>query len=512
MDDNGIIEYFRTHKLSRTGIRNFLMYKEGARDYVNSQLALHPEYETPGGYITCLVNGIALPKCVICGKVIGYRSFKNGHTHCSMKCFSMDKEVVNKRIKTTFEMYGVVNVGADKNIIAKRNATIRERYGVDAILKNKDALDKMRKTTIERYGVDSWLKTDERKRKSYHQSYQTILGWKDYVIPMFSEEEYHGYKHNEIYRWKCAKCGEEFEAKIGGWGHLEESCKIPRCMKCYPHHTNCSEAENKILEFIKSVYHGEIIRHDRKLLDGMEIDIYLPEIKVAFEYDGLFYHNEDSGKGSDYHLEKTNACLEKGVSLFHIFEDEWCHKRKIVLGRIKEIVGVRENKIALGDCEIRKISNDEYREFANENHLFENEDSSVGYGLFFNGENLLSMAFAKSNDGWKMVGCVNKIGFFIDGGAMRLLNEFEKEHCGTVIFEMDRRFPNDGFYENLGFIRLLDRKPRFWWCQNRRRLNNKQYDDLRKNFDCSKSESDNMRDGGWKRIFDCGTRIFLKKC
>lgn len=520
MDDNEIIEYFRHHKLNGTGIRNFLMYKDGAREYVNAQLALHPEYEYPGGYITCLVKEMPLGKCVICGKTLGYKSTTNGHHHCSMECFSKDKGVVEKRSKTCLEKYGVINPGANEIVKAKRNATIRKRYGVDAILRNKDCLAKMKQTMIEKYGVDSYQKTTESKRKCYAKSYQTILGWSEHVIPLFTEDEYHGWKHGEVYRWKCAKCGEEFESDL----HVTDICEIqrlPRCMKCHPFMTNESAGEIELKDFIASIYEGTIISHERNALDGMEIDIYLPEKKIAFEFDGLFFHDEFSGKDSEYHLDKTRKCNERGIRLIHVFEDEWKHQKEIVKDRIRSILGIEHTSIYARKCTMAMIPAKESNEFLEQNHLQGADNSSIRYGLYHEGILVAIMTFgkprfSKSYD-WEMVRYASKVGIRVVGGASRLLKTFSNSHKGTIVSYADKRYSDGMLYKVLGFEYVKDSEPNYWWFKAKTKLSRYQcqkhrlHGILGDKFDPEKSETENMHNSGWSRIYDCGNMIFVKK-
>jgi len=90
-------------------------------------------------------------------------------------------------------------------------------------------------------------------------------------------------------------------------------------------HIVSSKAENEIYDFIKNDLRVKnILQNDRKLLDnGKELDLYLPDHRIAIEYNGLLWHSEFFGnKNKDYHLEKTDICLSKGIRLIQIFSDE----------------------------------------------------------------------------------------------------------------------------------------------------------------------------------------------
>jgi hypothetical protein len=60
-----------------------------------------------------------------------------------------------------------------------------------------------------------------------------------------------------------------------------------------------------VVDFIKSIYNGKIITNNRKILKGKELDIYLPDEKLAIEFDGIYWH---SLKDENYHLNKTKLC------------------------------------------------------------------------------------------------------------------------------------------------------------------------------------------------------------
>lgn len=62
----------------------------------------------------------------------------------------------------------------------------------------------------------------------------------------------------------------------------------PECGK----HISKSKGEIEVREYIKSIYSGEIISNDRIQLGGKELDIYLPELKLAFEYDGTYWQGK----------------------------------------------------------------------------------------------------------------------------------------------------------------------------------------------------------------------------
>ena len=45
-----------------------------------------------------------------------------------------------------------------------------------------------------------------------------------------------------------------------------------------------------MVNYIKEIYSGEIIENDKTIINPKELDIVLPELKLAFEFDGKYWH------------------------------------------------------------------------------------------------------------------------------------------------------------------------------------------------------------------------------
>lgn len=140
------------------------------------------------------------------------------------------------------------------------------------------------------------------------------------VTPMFTRELWFGYKNktnSHVYKWKCNLCGCEFESII--------YCGIsPRCVKCYPKTSSCEEVEFR--NYIKSIYKGEVLIN-RKIVPPYELDIYIPEYKIGFEYNGLFHHREEHPDkiGREYHKNKFNAHVDSEIDVIQILDSDWMH-------------------------------------------------------------------------------------------------------------------------------------------------------------------------------------------
>ena len=121
-----------------------------------------------------------------------------------------------------------------------------------------------------------------------------------------------------------------------------------------------SEKEKEVYKFIKSIYHNKIIRNSRKMLSGKEIDIYLPDLKLGFEFDGTYFHADPRFyKETDLILNrpalevwnndrnKELLCESKGIKLIRIKEYDWNKHNRKEKYRIKKEIENRKNELSL---------------------------------------------------------------------------------------------------------------------------------------------------------------------
>lgn len=119
--------------------------------------------------------------------------------------------------------------------------------------------------------------------------------------------------------------------------HLNKNRKGCGCPQCW-YEAKTSQGELDLRNFIQSIYTGPVSVNSRGLIFPYEIDIYLPEKRMAFEYNGNYWHLEGVNKPVGYHDMKTDMCGDAGVQLFHIWEDDWLDKPHKIMHNIKNIL------------------------------------------------------------------------------------------------------------------------------------------------------------------------------
>lgn len=141
-----------------------------------------------------------------------------------------------------------------------------------------------------------------------------------------------------------------------------------------------SEKEKNLLEYVKSIYNGLIITNSKIVIQGKELDIYIPSENLAIEFNGNYWHSSIF-KYMNYHLDKTKACLKQGIRLIHVFEYEWdneCKQKEIkklisesLMSNNKDRNSIKTNVDCCG-IKFKEIGNNIYKiEITSEKHLKE---------------------------------------------------------------------------------------------------------------------------------------------
>ena len=295
------------------------------------------------------------------------------------------------------------------------------------------------------------------------------------------------------------------------------------CFKC----ANLeSKKENEIYNFLKQ-YFDNVKQGNRTILNGKELDIYIPSKNIAIEYNGLRWHSEEFGKDKWYHLNKTLECNKQNVKLLHIFEDEYLNKSEIVLNKLKHILKIDNNlpKIMGRKCSIEVINKDIAKDFLNSYHIQGFAPSTVYLGAMYDSQLIAVMTFkieSKNSLKWELNRFASDYHFICQGVGGKLFNYFIKHYNPTEIKSFaDRRWTvdvNDNLYVKLGFKleKILNPDYEYILKSNptnrlhkfnfRKQLLNKKY-----NLSLTLSETEMVKELGYVKIWNCGLFKFIWK-
>jgi hypothetical protein len=324
----------------------------------------------------------------------------------------------------------------------------------------------------------------------------------------YSKVDYISSKHN--INLICDK-GHSFLQNANN--HLQ-GIKCPKCNRF-------DLKENSLYQFIKSNTNIEVKSSNRLILKGKELDIYIPELGIAFEFNGLYWHSEIY-KDKKYHIEKTKLCLDKNVNLIHVWEDDWDYKQNIVKSIILNKLGKSE-KIYARKCEIKEVlDNMLIRNFLEKNHIQGFVGSKVKIGLFYSGELISLMTFGNlrkslgqaSKDGsFELLRFCNKLNISVIGGASKLFTFFIKKYNPIKIISYSDNSRGNGYlYEKLGFKLSHDSDPNYYWVINgirKHRFGFRKDKLIKEGYDPNKTEIEIMNKRGYFRIFDCGSKKWI---
>ena len=115
--------------------------------------------------------------------------------------------------------------------------------------------------------------------------------------------------------------------------------KYHRCPHC-----KGSTGQRLLQKMLEERNIGEIIYNSRKILNGLELDIYYPELSIGIEYQGNYWHNLPKTKERD--KRKKLLCKERGIKLIEVWDDEFLmNAENVIINLLKEICLSYESRI-----------------------------------------------------------------------------------------------------------------------------------------------------------------------
>jgi hypothetical protein len=264
-----------------------------------------------------------------------------------------------------------------------------------------------------------------------------------------------------------------------------------------------------------------ILRSERKTIAPYELDLYIPDHKLAIEFNGTYWHM-DTVKPKDYHQKKSLMCRKQGITLIHVYEHDWEEKKDKYKNIIQSKAGTLQRKYDARKLQIREVPH--YRDFLLENHFQGHVGSCKQYGLF-DGDTLVAlMTFGQSRfkaaHTWELLRFCCLAGTQVRGGASRLFRHFTRtclQPQDTIISYARLDYSTGYIYEKLGFSFDEVCDPDYVWIpkasgKTLRRQSTQKHKLKRllgKKYDATLSEAGNMRAAGYRRIYTAGNLRYI---
>ena len=218
------------------------------------------------------------------------------------------------------------------------------------------------------------------------------------------------------------------------------------CRSCVQ--TGTSRGEEELADFIESFV--DIKRSVRGIIPSMELDIFIPSMNIAVEFNGVYWHSEKF-KDKNYHYHKYQACKEIGVNLYQVWEDDWTHRKDILKRHITQVLGAsREEKVSARNTEIRNINYTESKTFLNQWHIQGSARASVYLGTFHGEELVAVTAFKSRGDDYELVRYATSCQ--VRGGHSKSVAFFERNYTyDNLVTFADLTFGSGNLYRTSGW-------------------------------------------------------------
>lgn len=501
----------------------------------------HDKKDTTSARLDLVERGIFcmedVPMCIICSEnpIMPLRA--GGLSSCCSKSCAASLSSKNSE-QTNMARRGVRHHALDPEVRKKTLDTLRDRYnGAECPLDVPEFVEKARRTHFERRGVNHHMKICDVVNGIVEKN---IKNPNSPLNPNFHEKR----RLEDSINGKSQYIRDEF-----AWGILNDADELGRLIESTSLNDiasllnvsratilryanihdiefdryrfgNRSSAEIQVENFIKTIYHENVISGYRGIDKSCEIDIYLPDIKIGFEYNGLYWHSRNPQTIDKFdknkHLKKTNAANREGIRLIHIFEDEWIHRTEQVKEKIKSIICIRGEAVHGRKTVPFQVDAVEARDFLNQNHIQGSCRAFFYGGLYHEGDLVAVMAFGKTRSGIELVRYATSCK--VHGGFSKLLKFFKTKHpeVHKIVSFADRRWSVGDVYEKNGFVLDSILPPDYRYVVGDQRIHKSNYrkDRMAKIFDRydpSLSERDNAWNHRIYPIYDCGLLKYVKE-
>lgn len=311
--------------------------------------------------------------CLICKNKTTFLNLSHGYrTYCSTKCAMSDENTKNKIKETCLNKYGYESASQSNDVKNKMKETCLKLYNNTSSLQSDTVKEKRVKNYFEKHGVKSPSQSQyvkEKKKLTYLKHFGTESYSQSEICKKLRKEKTLNdlltyIKNGKILDftpfnvyYHCNLCKNDMYINYSTFSQRLRYYNVEPCIICNPLEKSYSNEEKDLLKYIKTIYTDTIIENDRIILNGKELDIYLPKLKLAFEYDGTYWHADSRFYNENDIIKdriakdiwitdnnKNNLCNELNISLIRIKEYDWITNNIEEKNKIKNIINEAINE------------------------------------------------------------------------------------------------------------------------------------------------------------------------
>lgn len=270
--------------------------------------------------------------------------------------------------------------------------------------------------------------------------------------------------------------------------------------------------ENVILER----YRGSVINN--YTIGKAKVDLYLPEIGLAINYQESY----DAIRNSYTYLKTLyNDCKEKGIRLFNIMGYDWSKSklRNKILSHMRNIIDDCRFRVKSSSVIVTEISREQAEEFLNKFDVMNFAESQVYIGCKYKGSIIGVQAYGaqryNTNYAWELIRIYFDPKYYVEGAESAMQIKFEESYKPKSIIQYcDVQMFSGKVCERMGYENIGMSKPGYVWISGdyvltRYRTVKNDLVDLGLGDELD-SEADIMSRNGFRRIFNCGNKIYVK--
>jgi hypothetical protein len=387
------------------------------------------------------------------------------------------------KITKVLDKYDVVH-GRTKSCGCQRNKLTEKanlkNFGVKYYTQTPEYQSRRKQTTLQKYGVDHNFKVEESKPTIRQKARLTM------------KERY----------------GVEYSAKIE-----KNRLKLKNWCESNPEKLYKSNAELEILEWIKTFYPNA--KKFKK--QGHEIDVFIPELNLGIEHNGLYRHNE-LHKTKTYHLDKTNFFKQENIRIIHIFEHEWKHKQAQVKSFLLSAIGKNQHRVGARDCEFiwkdATIDREIICEFLDTYHIQGRCTYRYAIQILYKGELVGVATFGRhhrNKNAWVLNRFCSKANYTIQGGLAKLSKIASSQLKESIISWAHIRLSNGNGYLQAGWIEEEILPPDYFYHKGLKVYSKQSRQKKKIGTPEGMTEHEHAKLDGLSRVWDCGKIRFIYK-
>ena len=403
--------------------------------------------------------------CLNCGKQLTEKQYTSGTKYCCIKCATTKYDIQQPDPKATI---------LDREIVIPAEfKTIYEKSFCDKL--NKAHSRTLYKNLI-LAGYKDWFKDN---RVTVQVVFDCVAKGEFVLRPKI-----------------CQKCGKLLSLtaienhSVTCTTHIVQPVIPQQYESCGLKTIPVSNKEFQLIQLIHELVPNEPIEYNKKypLNKKYGLDVYLPNRKLAFEFNGQYYHSSAFARNTPtYHKDKTDYALSCGIRIVHIFEHIWDHHRHKVESKIKSILGVDIIDVSATDLKAKQIDVETFKQFANQYDI--EKPALVVYciGLFDSDERLI--AAGGWNEDNQLVQYVVKDRYNVKDGLSAVCSASKFDSCQYIV---DRSFVDERYLDTI-MVKQYYTQPTMRYVRGPIVVENDQ------------PKNENVK---WNKLYDCGSVVY----